>query len=329
MKNLFNEQDNNYPDFQLLFKLILSNAHKNNSIDKQTLIYHPRTYQEMIYYLHRCLIRTSFNGEQSTPLWKYEQHILVLYNIVKTHDRTIWFNYIEFVLDFILVVHDCLSTYFLFESILIGYHLNNRMSLEFFNNKLNLFRQLCLFSTRDDTRRYSSLIYSYILSKIYDRNRSAIDELITIIQNKNQRFEKREASIYTFAYLCSYLKQPNEYLIDGKNLLLKLFFEYENNEYLLSLVISIGQLARMNCFNQNDEIHIRNFIDRIKQKLSRINETNRIKERIIQTLGYLSVCNRQQSQYIIDILTQSVVDMKQIELQFNISRYRLFFIHLI
>ncbi|CAF4853294.1 unnamed protein product, partial [Rotaria magnacalcarata] len=75
----------------------------------------------MIYYLHRCLIRQSFSGEKTTPLWKYEEQLLCVNDTAK-QNTTIWYNYIQFLLDFVLVVHDCLSTYFLFEAIIIGYH---------------------------------------------------------------------------------------------------------------------------------------------------------------------------------------------------------------
>lgn len=316
-RNLFLDQDNNYPDFESLLKLIIANAHGDYPMGRQTLVYHPQTYQEMIYYLHRCLIRESFNGEKTTPLWKYEEQILIVYKIAK-QDSKIWYNYIQFLLDFVLVIHDCLSTYFLFESILIGYYLNDEKLLELFNDNLSSFRQLCLYSTRDDTRRYSSLLYAYILSK-KQSNSLHIDELIKIISNSNQRFEQREGSILALGYVCSYLNPTNEYIYIGKDLLLKLFFS-KQNEYIYALLISIGQLARMNCFNQNDELNIKNFIDTIKTKIRTINETNRIKEKAIQTLGFLAVCYRNQSESIIDILTQSLVDAKQIELQLNIGK---------
>ncbi len=316
-RNLFTEQNNNYPDFHLLLKLILSNAHGNYPMGRQTLVYHPQTYQEMIYYLHRCLIRQSFNGEKTTPLWKYEEQLSSIYDLVK-NDPIIWYNYIQFLLDFILVIHDCLSTYFLFEAILIGYHLNDQKLIDLFRENLSSFRQLCLFSTRDDTRRYTSLLYAYVLSK-QDSNLSAIDELIKIISNSNQRFEQREGSILALGYICSYLNQSNEYINHGKDILMKLFFDYQN-EFILALLISIGQLARMNCFNQHDQLNIKKFIDIIKTKIRTINETNRIKEKAIQTLGFLAVCYRQQSENIIDILTQSLVDTKQIELQLNIGK---------
>jgi hypothetical protein len=284
---------------------------------RQTLVYHPQTYQEMIYYLHRCLIRQSFNGEKTTPLWKYEEQLPYLYDIAK-QDTTIWYNYIQFLLDFVLVIHDCLSTYFLFEAILIGYHLNDNKLLELFNENLSSFRQLCLFSTRDDTRRYSSLLYGYSLSK-QQSNLLAIDELMKIIQNVNQRFEQREGSILALGYVCSYFEQTNEYLNHGKDILLKMFFDNQN-EYILSLLIAIGQLARMNCFYNRDELNIKDFIEKIKMKIKTINETNRIKEKAIQTLGFLAVCYREQSENIIEILTQSLVDTKQIELQLNIGK---------
>ncbi|CAM4762842.1 unnamed protein product [Rotaria magnacalcarata] len=315
-RNLFNEQGIDYPDFQSLLKLILANAHGDFALGRQTLVYHPQTYQEMIYYLHRCLIRQSFSGEKTTPLWKYEEQLLCVNDTAK-QNTTIWYNYIQFLLDFVLVVHDCLSTYFLFEAIIIGYHLNDSKLIDLFKDNISSFRQLCLFSTRDDTRRYSSLLYAYVLSKT-DSNSLAIDELIKIIQNVNQRFEQREGSIIAFGYVCSYLKQSNKYLNNGKNLLLKIFFDNQN-EYALSLLVSIGQLARMNCFNQDDESNIKNFIDKIQVKIKTINETNRIKEKAIQTLGFLAVCYRKQSEKIIDILTQSLVDTKQIELQLNIG----------
>jgi hypothetical protein len=98
-----------------------------------------------------------------------------------------------------------------------------------------------------------------------------------------------------------------------------MFFDNQN-EYILSLLIAIGQLARMNCFYNRDELNIKNFIEKIKMKIKTINETNRIKEKAIQTLGFLSVCYREQSEYIIEILTQSLVDTKQIELQLNIGK---------
>jgi len=317
-RNLFIEQDNNYPDFQSLLKLIISNAHGDYPIGRETLVYHPQTYQEMIYYLHRCLIRESFNGEKTTPLWKYEEKLEYIYEIVKTNDSKIWYNYIKFLLDFVLVIHDCLSTYFLFESILIGYHLNDNKLIEFFNENLSSFRQLCLYSTRDDTRRYSSFLYAYILSK-KDFYSSSIDELIKIIQNQNQRFEQREGSILALGYICSYIEKSNEYINISKDLLLKIFFDNQY-EYIYSLLISIGQLARMNCFNKHDELNIMKFIDIIKIKIKTINETNKIKEKAIETLGFLAVCYRKQSENIIDILTQSLVDTKQIELQLNIGK---------
>ncbi|CAF0777859.1 unnamed protein product [Adineta steineri] len=315
-RNLFNEQDVDYPDFPSLLKLILSNAHGDYPMGRQTLVYHPQTYQQMIYYLHRCLIRQSFNGEKTTPLWKYEEQLPFIYNIAK-QNTTIWYNYIQFLLDFVLVVHDCLSTYFLFEAIIIGYYSNDNKILELINENLSSFRQLCLFSTRDDTRRYSSLLYAYILSK-NPSNVSAIDELIKIIPNLNQRFEQREASILALGYVCSYLEQSNEYLNHGKDILMKLFFDNQN-EYIIALLISVGQLARMNCFNDRDEINIKNFIEKIKIKIKTINETNRIKEKAIQSLGFLAVCYREKSEYIIEILTQALVDTKQIELQLNIG----------
>jgi hypothetical protein len=317
-RNLFIEQDNDYPDFQLLLKLILLNAHGDYPMGRQTLVYHPQTYQEMIYYLHRCLIRQSFNGEKTTPLWKYEEHLPSIYDLAKK-DTTIWYNYIQFLLDFVLVIHDCLSTYFLFEAILIGYHLNDQKLLDLFDENLSSFRQLCLFSTRDDTRRYTSLLYAYILSK-KDSNLSSIDELMKIIPNHNQRFEQREGSILALGYICSYLNESNEYINHGKDILLKIFFDNQN-EYTLSLLISIGQLARMKCFTKRDELNIKNFIEILKTKIRTMNETNRIKEKAIQTLGFLAVCYREQSENIIDILTQSLVDTKQIELQLNIGNF--------
>lgn len=318
-RNLFLEQDKNYPDFDSLLKLIITNAHGDYPMGRQTLVYHPQTYQEMIYYLHRCLIRESFNGEKNTPLWKYEEQIFNVYQIAK-NDSKIWYNYIQFLLDFVLVIHDCLSTYFLFESIIIGYHLNDEKLFELFHDNLSSFRQLCLYSTRDDTRRYSSLLYAYILSKKVDTNSLVlIDELIKIIPNLNQRFEQREGSILALGYVCSYLNKSNDYINIAKDILLKLFFD-KQNEFTYSLLISIGQLARMNCFNQLDEVNIKKFIEMIKGKIRTINETNRIKEKAIQTLGFLAVCYRNQSEYIIDILTQSLVDTKQIELQLNIGK---------
>lgn len=319
-RNLFNEQDNNYPDFHSLLKLILSNGHGDYAIGRQTLVYHPQTYQEMIYYLHRCLIRQSFNGEKNTPLWKYEEQILNVYDIAKQSTIN-WYNYIQFLLDFVLVIHDCLSTYFLFEAIIIGYHLNDDKINELFKDSLSSFRQLCLLSTRDDTRRYGSLIYAYVLSKT-ESNLSAIDELVKIIQNSNQRFEQREASILAFGYIYSYFKSSNEYLNNGKNLLLKIFFDNQN-EYTLALLTAIGQLARMRCFNQEDEDQMKNFIEKLQIKLKSINETNRIKEKAIQTLGFLAICYRKQNENIIDILTKSLVDSKQIELQLNIGKLNL------
>lgn len=320
-RNLFHEQDDNYPDFQSLLKLILSNAHGNYPMGRQTFVYHPQTYQEMIYYLHRCLIRQSFNGEKTTPLWKYEDQISNVFDIAK-QDTTIWYNYIQFLLDFVIVVHDCLSTYFLFEAILVGYQLNDNKLVELFRDNISSFRQLCLFSTRDDTRRYASIIYAYVLSK-NESNNSAIDELMKIIQNVNQRFEQREASILAFGYVCSYLEQANDYLNNGKNLLLKMFFDNQN-EYMLSILISIGQLSRMNRFNHVDELIIKKLIDKIQLKIKSINETNKTKEKSIQTLGFLAVCYRNQSETIINLLTQSIVDTKQIELQLSIGKEKIF-----
>jgi hypothetical protein len=317
-RNLFLDQDNNYPDFDLLLKLILSNAHGNYPMGRSTLVYHPQTYQEMIYYLHRCLIRESFNGEKNTPLWKYEEQLPLVYDIAKKDPR-IWYNYIQFILDFVLVIHDCLSTYFLFEAIIIGYHLNDPKLMELFNDNISSFRQLCLFSTRDDTRRYSSLLYAYVLSK-NQSNTLAIDELSKIVQNPNQRFEQREASIIAFGYICSYKTSSDEFLNHGKDILLKIFFDNQN-EYIYSLLISIGQLARMNCFDDHDELNIKNFIEKIQMKIKTINETNRIKEKAIQTLGFLAVCYRKQSENIINLLTQALIDTKQIELQLNIGKY--------
>ena len=82
-RNLFVDQDENYPEFQSLLKLILSNAHGDYPMGKQTLVYHPQTYQEMIYYLHRCLIRQSFNGEKNTPLWKYEEQLAQIVQVAQ------------------------------------------------------------------------------------------------------------------------------------------------------------------------------------------------------------------------------------------------------
>ncbi|UJR33845.1 hypothetical protein I4U23_021268 [Adineta vaga] len=315
-RNLFNNQDENYPDFQSLLKLILLNAHGDYPMGRQTLVYHPQTYQEMIYYLHRCLIRQNFNGEKTTPLWKYEEQLPCVAEIAR-QNPTIWYNYIQFLLDFVLVIHDCLSTYFLFEAILIGYHLNDTKIEDLINENFSSFRQLSLFSTRDDTRRYASLLYAYILSK-KDSNLSSLDELIKIIQNSNQRFEQREASIFVLGYVCSYLNQSNSYVNSGKDILLKMFLN-NFNEYNFALLIAIGQLARMKCFTDRDENQIEIFIDKIQSKIRTINETNRLKEKAIQTLGFLAVCYRKRSENIIEILTQSLVDTKQIELQLNIG----------
>ena len=329
-RNLFLDQDNNYPDFHLLLKLILSNAHGDYPMGRQTLVYHPQTYQEMIYYLHRCLIRQSFHGEKTTPLWKYEEQLPSIYSLAQI-DTTIWYNYIQFLLDYVLVVHDCLSTYFLFEAILIGYHLNDQKLIDLFQENLSSFRQLCLFSTRDDTRRYTSLLYAYVLSR-KDSNQSALDELSKIISNSNQRFEQREGSILALGYVCSYLNESNEYINYGKDILVRMFLDNQH-EYISALLISIGQLARMNCFEQRDEINIMKLIEILKNKIRTINETNRIKEKAIQTVGFLAVCYRQQSENIIDILTQSLVDAKQIELQLNIGNEKkkkpFFFFYLI
>jgi hypothetical protein len=318
-RNLFSGQDDNYPDFQSLLKMILSNAHGDYPMGRQTLVYHPQTYQEMIYYLHRCLIRQSFNGEKTTPLWKYEEQLPQIAPIAQ-QNPTIWYNYIQFLLDFVLVVHDSLSTYFVFEAILIGYHLHDPKLLELFRSNLSSFRQLCLFSTRDDTRRYASLLYAYVLSK-QDSNLPAIDELMKIVQNHNQRFEQREASILALGYVCSYLDPSNEYLNHGKDILLKMFLD-NVNEYSSALLIAIGQLARMQGFTARDESHVRTFIEKMKARIRTINETNRIKEKAIQTLGFLAVCYREQSEKIIEILTQALVDTKQIELQLNIGNER-------
>lgn len=322
-RNLFSEQDKNYPDFQLLLKLILSNAHGEYPMGRQTLVYHPQTYQEMIYYLHRCLIRESFNGEKTTPLWKYEEQLEYIYQQAKI-DSIIWYNYIQFLLDFVLVVHDCLSTYFLFEAILIGYHLNETKILHLINENLSSFRQICLFSTRDDTRRYAAFLYAYILSK-NGLQKSSIDELIKIAQNVNQRFEQREGSILALGYVCSYLKETDVYQNLGKDVLLKIFFDHQN-EYNLSLLISLGQLARMNCFNDRDESNIEKLIQIIKGKIRTINETNRIKEKAIQFLGFLAVCYRNKSEMIMEILTEALVDTKQIELQLNIGNSETLFL---
>ena len=316
-RNLFTDQDDNYPDFHSLLKLILSNAHGEFPMGRQTLVYHPQTYQEMIYYLHRCLIRQSFNGEKTTPLWKYEAQLSTIYPLAQ-QDTTLWYNYIQFLLDFVLVVHDCLSSYFLFEAILIGYHLNDQRLLDLFRENLNSFRELCLFSTRDDTRRYTSLLYAYVLSK-QDSNRSAIDELFKIVSNPNQRFEQREGSILALGYVCSYATNSNQYINHGKDILLKMFLDNQH-EYISALFIAIGQLARMNCWEKRDGIDVKRAMEVIKNKIRTINETNRVKEKAIQTLGFLSVCYREESISIIDILTQSLVDTKQIELQLNIGK---------
>ena len=140
-----------------------------------------------------------------------------------------------------------------------------------------------------------------------------------MIQNANQRFEPREGSILALGYFCSYLKGSNEYLNHGKDLLLKMFFDNQH-EYALALLTSIGQLARMTCFDSRDRLNVKKFIEMIKTKIRTINETNRIKEKAIQTLGFLAVCYREESENIIDILTQSLVDTKQIELQLNIGK---------
>ncbi|CAF0847110.1 unnamed protein product [Adineta ricciae] len=315
-RNLFVDQDENYPEFQSLLKLILSNAHGDYPMGKQTLVYHPQTYQEMIYYLHRCLIRQSFNGEKNTPLWKYEEQLAQIAQVAQQSPK-IWYNYIQFLLDFVLVVHNCLSTYFLLEAILIGHHLNDSDIQTLIRDNLSSFRQLSLFCTRDDTRRYASILYAYVLSKKLD-NLPAIDELIKIIPNANQRFEQREASILVLGYVCSYLRDSNEYINHGKDILLRMFFE-NFNEYSLALLTSIGQIARMKCFTSRDENQLKLFIEKVKTKIRTINETNRLKEKAIQTLGFLAVCYREQSESIIEILTQSLVDTKQIELQLNIG----------
>ena len=62
------------------------------------------------------------------------------------------------------------------------------------------------------------------------------------------------------------------------------------NEYISALLISIGQLARMKCFDEHDELSIKKFIEKIQLKIKTINETNRIKEKAIQTMGFLAVC---------------------------------------
>lgn len=316
-RNLFYDQDDDYPDFHALLKLILANAHGDYPIGRQTLVYHPQTYQEMIYYLHRCLIRQSFNGEKSTPLWKYEEQLTSLTDPAKK-DTAVWYNYIQFLLDFVLVVHDSLSTYFLFEAVVIGYHLNDSRLIGLFHENLSSFRQLSLFCTRDETRRYASILYAYVLSK-EDSNAAAIDELLKIIPNSNQRFEQREASIIALGYLCSYLDSSNPYVNTGKDVLLKLFFD-NYNEFMPALLISLGQLARLTRFNERDQSNATNLIEKIRGKIRTMNETNRLKEKAIQTLGFLSVCYRNQSESIIDILTQSLVDSKQIELQLNIGK---------
>ena len=318
-RNLFTVQDNNYADFHRLLKLILANAHGEYPMGRQTLVYHPQTYQEMIFYLHRCLIRQSFNGEKTTPLWKYETQLPSIYPLAQ-QDTTMWYNYIRFLLDFVMVVHDCVSSYFLFEAILIGYHLNDQRLRDLFRENFNSFRQLCLFSTRDDTRRYTSLLYAYILSK-EEGNLSAIDELLKIASNSNQRFEQREGSILALGYVCSYLPNSHPYFHSGKEILLKMFVDSQH-EYTLALLIGIGQLARMNCWEKRDEHHVKQFIELLKAKIRTINETNRVKEKAIQTLGFLAVCYREESINIIDILIQSLVDTKQIELQLNIGKKR-------
>ena len=316
-RNLFTEQDTDYPEFNSLLKLILTNVNQDQSVSRQTLIYHPQTYQQMIYYLHRCLIRQSFTGEKTTPLWKYEDQLNEISTSIE-FDRNQWYNYIQFLLDFVLVVHDCLSTYFLFESILIGYPLNDSKIVDLISTNLSSFRQLCLFSTRDDTRMYASYLYAYILSKI-ESNQTAIDELVKILSNSNQRFEQREGSIIALGYICSYLKTTNSYQKLGKDLLLKLIFE-NLSEYNYALIIAIGQLARMNCFDGQNQKEIERLIEILKVKIRTINETNRLKEKAIQTLGFLSICYRNKSQLIIEILTQTLVDTKQIELHLNIGK---------
>jgi hypothetical protein len=318
-QNLFHDQNDDYPDFRSLLKLILVNAHGEYPMGRQTLVYHPQTYQQMIYYLHRCLLRQRFNGEKATPLWQYEEQLSSLH-VLAQQDTTVWYNYVRFILDFVLVVHDCLSTYFLVESIIIGYHVHDDRLIDMFNDNLDLFRQLCLFSTRDDTRRYSSILYAYILSKDYVRHMSAIDELIKILSNVHQRFEQREGSIIALGYVCSYVDSTCAHVQYGKDCLLKLFIEQQQQQELtFALLISIGQLARHNRFQQCDQTMIEQIIEQLRTKLRTINENNRIKEKIIQTFAFLAVCYREQSKVFIDILTESLVDTKQIELQLNIG----------
>ena len=68
----------------------------------------------------------------------------IYYNLAK-QDPNIWYNYIQFLLDFVLVIHDCLSTYFLFEAVIIGYHLNDNKLIELFNDNIKFISSIMSF----------------------------------------------------------------------------------------------------------------------------------------------------------------------------------------
>ncbi|CAF0730187.1 unnamed protein product [Didymodactylos carnosus] len=328
-KSLLDDSNNQYPNFFDLLKLVISNANGQYTIGTQQLVYHPKTYQEIIYYLHRCLIQENLH-EKSTPLWKYEEQLIKIYDKVNNDQQNTvtvqWYNYIQLLLDYVVVVHDCLSTYYLFESILIAYHLKqNENLLKFCSDNLSSFRQLCLYSTRDDTRFYSSVMYAYIFAQQSDIQ---LDELFKYATNSHQRFEQREGAILALGYICSYLiyfrKQSlpiQEYIKRTKDYFLKTFISLTNDQqqYQLAIIVAIGQMARMRLFDETDEKYLSSIFDQFKRKISSINETNKLKEKSIQTLGYLSLCYKQHRKPIIDILIQSIIDTKQIELHLNIG----------
>lgn len=318
IRNLFNDQNKSYPSFESLFELILKNAHGNYQSDQELLAYHPQTYQEMIYFLHRCLIEEGFNGEKATPFWKYEEKLPLILEKAKKLGL-LWKSYIDFLKKFVVVVADSLSCYFLLESVIVTGRIDDPKFIEYFQENLSSFRQIGLFCSRDETRFFGSILYGFVLSKI-DFNVSSIDELMKIISNPNQRFEQRDGALISLSFFSSYRKFSEEFLQKIKNFYLKMFFD-EHRTFLYSLLIGIGQLARAQRFNDEDRTQIESFIEQISPKLRTTKENNRIKEKIIQTLAFLAVCYRDRSSSIIDLLTESIVETKQVELQLNIGSF--------
>lgn len=305
-RNLFSSSDENLPTFSSLFDLIWKNC-----LDRPTNL-------QTIYYLHRCLIRSSFSGEKSTPFWKYEEKLAFVAEKCQ-NERKIWRNYVEFLLKYLLVFPDGLSTFFLLESIIAGFHLHDDDFDEFIRENLASFRQLSLFCfSRDETRRFASILYAFVLwkQKNFEKISTFIDELLKISINENQRVEQRESSLVVLSNFCSFRKIFDEIFSSTKQILIKTFLD-ERNDLMLASIIGIGQLARRRCFSSIESP----IVEKLQRKLRTINETNRIKEKIIETIGFLSICCRDQTKQFIEILTDSLVETKQIELHLNIGKF--------